>query len=99
MPYEGSLHSSPSRRLRPGQAGPVPLSAVSLHRNRLPLTWRPTAAPFTQPITTASVLPPVPRGAAGPSDDWLGSSGARAPYQLTQGEIDYAEVDRLSLRR
>jgi hypothetical protein len=96
MPYEGSLSqqpepASPAR----DKAGTVPLSAVSLHgRNgALPLTWSPTAAPFTQPVTTASVLPPAPCGTAEPSDDWLGSSGARANYQLTQGESDYAEVD------
>jgi hypothetical protein len=96
MPYEGSLSqqpepASPAR----DKAGTVPLSAVSLHgRNgALPLTWSPTAAPFTQPVTTASVLPPAPCGTAEPSDDWLGSSGARSNYQLTQGESDYAEVD------
>jgi hypothetical protein len=96
MPYEGSLSqqpepASPDRE----KAGTVPLSAVSLHgRNgALPLTWSSTAAPFTQAVTTASVLPPAPCGAAKPSDDWLGSSGARANYQLTQGESDYAEVD------
>jgi hypothetical protein len=96
MPYEGSLSQQPeSASPDREKAGTVPLSAVSLHgRNgALPLTWSSTAAPFTQPVTTASVLPPAPCGAAKPSDDWLGSSGARANYQLTQGESDYAEVD------
>jgi hypothetical protein len=96
MPYEGSLSQQPEpASLARDKAGTVPLSAVSLHgRNgTLPLTWSPTAAPFMQPVTTASVLPPAPCGTTEPSDDWLGSSGARANYQLTQGESDYAEVD------
>ena len=95
MPYEGSLSQqpepvSPARQ----KVRPVPLSAVSLAAgNGSSLqAWNSTAAPRTQPITTAYVLPPAPCGAAEPSDDWLGSSAARADYQLTQGNTDVAGV-------
>jgi hypothetical protein len=95
MPYEGSLSqqpepASPTR----DKVKPVPLSAVSLAGNSdYSLGGNSTAAPYTWPITTASVLPPAPCGAAAPSDDWLGSSGVRAHYQLTQGKAVYADVD------
>jgi hypothetical protein len=95
MPYEGGL----SQQLEPAspireKVKPVPLSAVSLAGNSgYSLGGNSTAAPYTWPITTASVLPPAPCGAATPSDDWLGSTGARAHYQLTQGKIVYAGID------
>jgi hypothetical protein len=98
MPYEGNLSEQPEP-VSPARekAGPAPLSAVSLAgKNGNPsLTWSSTATPFTRPITTAFVLPPAPCGSAKPSDNWLGSSGTGADYQLTQGESDYAEVSIL----
>jgi hypothetical protein len=95
MPYEGGLSQQPERAsLIRERVKPVPLSAVSLAGNSgYSLGGNSTAAPYTWPITTASVLPPAPCGAATPSDDWLGSTGARAHYQLTQGEIVYAGID------
>ena len=95
MPYKGGLSqqpepTSPTRE----KVKPVPLSAVSLAGNSgYTLGGNSTAAPYTWPITTASVLPPAPCGAATPSDDWLGSTGARAHYQLTQGKIIYGGID------
>jgi hypothetical protein len=95
MPFEGSLSQQPQPTPPTREkVKPVPLSAVSLtgESGYSPEPGDPTAAPHAEPLTTASVLPPAPCGAARPADGWFGASGADADYQMEQGNAVYADI-------
>jgi hypothetical protein len=95
MPFKGSLSQQPEPTPATREkVKPVPLSAVSLPRQSgySRESGDPTAAPHAEPLTTASVLPPAPCGAATPADGWFGASGADADYQIMQGAEIYADI-------